>query len=175
MWNREAKPAAQPAGPAPASVLPVQPIQPAPVAPAPAVAPARAVPPAAAVTYAPPAKASGTTLTIVGELSAAEDLVLEGTVNGRISLPDHVLTIGSGAQISADVVARIVVLHGSLTGNVSTSERTEIKATGRMLGDLVSPRVLMVDGATFNGRLETLSPGKTASAARTKEKELVAV
>lgn len=172
MWNRESKPGTQPAGPAPVAATPVEPIpsQPAPV---PVVASAPPAP-AAPTAYAPPAKAKGATMVLKGELSAAEDLVLEGKVDGKISLPDHVLTIGPGAEVSAEIVARVVVLHGVISGNVSASERVEIKATGRMLGDTITPRIMMADGATFNGRLETRAPGKAPSS-KSKEKELVAV
>lgn len=173
MWNRETKPGTQPAGPAPVAAPPVvEPVQSQPV-PAPVVANAPP-PPAAAVTYAPPAKAKGSTMVLKGELSAAEDLVLEGKVEGKISLPDHVLTIGPGAEIAAEIVARVVVLHGVIGGNVSAFERMEIKSTGRMQGDLITPRIMMADGATFNGRLETRTPGK-ATSPKAKEKELVAV
>jgi cytoskeletal protein CcmA (bactofilin family) len=164
MWNRETKPGTQPTGPAPVAAVPSEPVQPQPVPVAPSAQPAA---------YAPPAKAKGSSLVLKGELSAAEDLVLEGKVEGKISLPDHVLTIGLGAEVSAEILARVVVLHGKIGGNVTASERMEIKSSGRMQGDLVTPRVMMADGATFNGRLETRVPGKGNS--KTKQPELVAV
>ena len=75
-------------------------------------------------------------------------------------MPEHVLTIGLGAHVSAEVIARVVILHGAVTGNITAYERVEVKATGRMNGDLVTPKVQMSDGATFSGRLETRNPGK---------------
>ena len=162
MWNRESKGAGSPAPYTP-PVIGAQPA-PAPVAPAPVPMPAPApVPAPVATAPAPPAKAKGSSLVIKGELSGKEDLVLEGKVNGTVSLPEHVLTIGLGAQVSADITARVVVLHGILAGNISASERVEIKSTGRMQGDLVSPKVQMSDGATFTGRLETRAPGKASA------------
>lgn len=169
MWNRETKPGTQPTGAAPLAAAPVEPVQPQPLP----VAPPPAQPQPAPAAYAPPAKAKGSSLVIKGELSGAEDLVLEGKVEGKISLPDHVLTIGLGAEVSAEVLARVVVLHGQMTGNVTASERMEIKSSGRMQGDLVTPRVMMADGATFNGRLETRVPAK--GNAKSKQPELVAV
>jgi cytoskeletal protein CcmA (bactofilin family) len=167
MWNRETKPGSQPTAAAPIAAAPFEPVQPQPVPVAPA-------PTAATATYAPPAKAKGSTLVMKGELSGAEDLVLEGKVEGKISLPDHVLTIGLGAEVSAEIQARVIVLHGHVTGNAIASERMEIKSSGRMQGDLITPRVMMADGATFNGRLETRVPGKGTSA-KSKQAELVAV
>jgi cytoskeletal protein CcmA (bactofilin family) len=167
MWNRESqKPSSsRPEAPAPFAAAPVVAFEPpAPVVPH--------VPPAPVVPTAP-VKAKGLTLVIKGEMTGSEDLVVEGNVEGRISLPDHVLTIGLGAQISAEVVARVVVVHGTVRGNVTANERVEIKASGRMDGDLVSPRVMMADGATFSGRLETRTPGKSGS--KSRQQELVAV
>ena len=165
MWNREtSKPTVPSAPPLAAAQEPAP--QPEPVAAAPIVT----GPPAA------PAKARGSSLVIKGELSGAEDLAIEGKVEGKISLPEHVLTIGLGARVSAEVTARVVILHGSMTGNITAFERVELKATGRMNGDLVSPKVQMSDGATFTGRLETRNPGKHQASGKTHNKpELIAV
>jgi len=163
MWNRESNnkpntvpgPAAYTPEPAPQPVVPVE---------------------SAPVVPAAPVKAKGSSLVIKGELSGSEDLTIEGKVEGKISLPEHVLTIGLGAQVAAEVIARVVILHGSVTGNITAHERVEVKATGRMNGDLVSPKVQMSDGATFTGRLETRNPGKGNANAKAHAKpELVAV
>src|SRR5690349_20884874 len=162
MWNRESnnRPNTVP-NPAPYTPEPA----PQPIAPEPA-----------AVIPAAPVKAKGSTLVMKGELSGSEDLAIEGKVEGKISLPEHVLTIGLGAQVAAEVIARVVILHGSVTGNITAYERVEVKATGRMNGDLVSPKVQMSDGATFTGRLETRNPGKRNANTKANAKpELVAV
>jgi cytoskeletal protein CcmA (bactofilin family) len=121
-----------------------------------------------------PAKARGSTLVITGDLTASEDLTFEGRIDGTISLPDHVLTIGAEAQVSAQLTARVVVLQGTLTGNVSAFDRMEIKASGRMEGDLISPKVQIADGATFRGRLETRKPGKPSARTISNTSALVA-
>src|SRR5688572_7354827 len=167
MWNRESNKAGA-SIPYAAAIIPEPQLQPAAVAPEPV--------PVAPVVPVAPAKAKGSSLVIKGELSGMEDLAIEGRVEGKISLPDHVLTIGLGAHVSAEVTARVVILHGTVTGNIAASERVEIKATGEMNGDLVSPKVQMSDGATFSGRLETKNPGKPNTAAKTGHKpELIAV
>ena len=150
MWNRESNNKSFGATTAAAAATPPAAHTPAPVQPLP---PTPVTPPA-------PAVAKGSTLVLRGELTGSEDLVLEGRVEGRISLPEHVLTIGLGAEVSAEVSARIVILHGRIEGNVTASERVEVWSTGRMHGDLVSPKVQLADGATFTGRLETRKPGK---------------
>jgi cytoskeletal protein CcmA (bactofilin family) len=167
MWNRE--PQKSPAGTAAPTPVAAAPVEPRAVAPQ----------PEPVATVAPPApanvKAKGSTLIIKGELIGSEDLVFEGQIEGKITLPDHVLTIGLGGQVAAEIVARVVVVHGNLTGNVTAAERVEIRSSGRMIGDLVSPRIMMNDGATFNGRLETRSPGKADAKNKSKQPELVAV
>jgi cytoskeletal protein CcmA (bactofilin family) len=167
MWNRESNNKPNVAT-APAAAASVPEPAPYPVAPV-------AAEPAAPAVPAAPVKAKGSTLVLKGELSGSEDLAIEGKVEGKISLPEHVLTIGLGAQVSAEVLARVVIVHGAVTGNITAFERVEVKATGRMTGDLVAPKVQMSDGATFSGRLETRNPGKNAGVKPNTKPELVAV
>ena len=165
MWNRESKPTtAAPVTPS-ASVAHHEPsVQAPPVVAAPVASAAPAV----------PTKARGSTLVIKGDLTAAEDLVLEGRVEGTISLPEHILTIGLGSELAAAVNARVVVLQGAIAGDINAFERVELKSTARMSGDLVTPKVQMSDGATFTGRLETRKPGKTGGHHGQKGAERVA-
>ena len=142
MWNREEaqKSPYQNDGSKPAAVLQgPQPTAAPPVAPVPT---ARAV------------ASSGSSLVFKGELSGSEDLVIEGRVEGKISLPGHLLTIGAQANISADVAAKAVIIHGTINGNVTATERFEIKTGGHMNGDLVSPKVVMAEGSEFRGRVD---------------------
>jgi cytoskeletal protein CcmA (bactofilin family) len=112
---------------------------------------------------------TGASLVLKGELTASEDLVIEGRVEGKISLPGHLLTIGSQANISADVAAKAVIIHGNIVGNVAASERFEIKTGGRMTGDLVSPKVVMAEGSEFRGRVDMSRAGEP----RTEHKKQV--
>jgi cytoskeletal protein CcmA (bactofilin family) len=96
----------------------------------------------------------GRSVVIKGELSASEDLTLYGHMDGSVKLPDHTLTIGPDADIRAEVAAKAVVIMGALTGNVTASERVEIRATGSVTGDIASPRFAMVDGGRLQGKVE---------------------
>ena len=96
----------------------------------------------------------GQSITSQGELTGAEDLTLEGRVEGRISLPEHVLTVGAGAHINAEVVAKTVVVLGTVVGNVTATEKFELRAGGSMQGNLKAPRISMADGAIFGGKVE---------------------
>jgi cytoskeletal protein CcmA (bactofilin family) len=96
----------------------------------------------------------GQSIAIKGELNGAEDLTLEGRLEGRISLPNNVLTVGTNAQINAEVVAKTVIVLGQLVGNVTASEKFDLRAGGSMQGNLHAPRIAMADGAVFGGKIE---------------------
>jgi cytoskeletal protein CcmA (bactofilin family) len=96
----------------------------------------------------------GKSVIIKGELSGSEDLTIEGQVEGKIELRQNVLTIGPNAKIKAQVLARAVVVEGSVQGNISASEKIEIRDKGSVEGDLSSPRVAIADGAHFRGSID---------------------
>ena len=95
-----------------------------------------------------------TGLRIKGEISGNEDLLVEGNVEGPIHLVNHKLTVGLGATLNSEVVAREVIVHGNLKGNVKASDRIEITKNGSVVGDLTTARILIEDGANFKGSIE---------------------
>jgi len=96
----------------------------------------------------------GTGLRIKGELSGSEDLLVEGTVEGPIHLADHKLTVGPSGKLTSDVVAREIIVHGNVKGDLRASERIEIMKNGSVVGDLTTARILIEDGASFKGSIE---------------------
>ena len=96
----------------------------------------------------------GKSVVIKGELSGSEDLTIEGQVEGKIELKDHLLTIGPNARIKAQVFAKTVIVLGEVNGNVSASEKVEIRDGGSVDGDVVSPRVAIAEGAHFRGSVD---------------------
>ena len=122
-----------------------------------------------------PSVALGSSLVIKGELTGSEDLLIEGRLEGKIVLPEHRVTIGPHARISAEVVAKTVIIEGLLTGNVTASERFEIRAGGHMTGDLVSPKVVMAEGSDFRGSVDMRSVGGSVDDRRNARSEPVAV
>ena len=96
----------------------------------------------------------GKSVIIKGELSGSEDFTLYGQMEGSIRLPDHMLTIGPHADIKAEIFAKTVVIMGAVTGNVTAGEKVEIRATGSVTGDIVSPRLAIADGGCLRGRVE---------------------
>jgi len=93
----------------------------------------------------------GSSIVIKGELTASEDMVLHGRVEGTISMPGHTLTIGAQGHVAATVVAKDVIVHGFVLGNVTANSRLELKATARMSGELSSPKLIVADGANVSG------------------------
>lgn len=101
----------------------------------------------------------GKSVVIKGELSGSEDLTIEGHVEGRIDLKDNVLTIGPNGKIKAEVFAKSVVVLGEVTGNVTASEKVDIRDNGSVDGDIASPRVAIAEGAHFRGSVDMQRPG----------------
>lgn len=96
----------------------------------------------------------GNSLTIQGEISSDEDLIIEGRVGGHIVMNNGTLTIGKQARVEADVRAARVQVLGSIQGNIAATERIELAQTAAVAGDLTANRILVVEGATFNGRID---------------------
>jgi cytoskeletal protein CcmA (bactofilin family) len=96
----------------------------------------------------------GSSMTIKGELSASEDLTLSGRMEGRISVPDHTLTIGPHADIKAEIAGKSVIIMGAITGNITADEKVDIRATGAVTGDIVSPRLAVAEGGSLRGKVD---------------------
>jgi cytoskeletal protein CcmA (bactofilin family) len=98
----------------------------------------------------------GKSVAFKGELLSAEDMVLDGQVDGAINVRDHSLTIGPDADIRADIVAKNVIIRGRVKGQIIASEKIHIHETASIEGDVSSPTIVIADGARLEGRLETL-------------------
>ncbi len=96
----------------------------------------------------------GKSVVIKGELNGSEDLTVEGHVDGKIELRDHVLTIGPHGRIKAEVFAKAVIVLGEVTGNILASEKVDIRDNGSVDGNIISPRVAIAEGAHFRGSVD---------------------
>jgi cytoskeletal protein CcmA (bactofilin family) len=94
----------------------------------------------------------GKTLTFKGELSADEDMVLLGRVEGSITHTES-LTVGASGVVIGDLSARVLTIKGTVEGDMEASEAILISPSANVLGDLIAPRVSIVEGAVFNGRV----------------------
>jgi len=102
----------------------------------------------------------GPSIQIKGELQGDEDLTIDGRVEGKIDLRDHNLTIGPNGKIKADLYANAIIVAGDVTGNAFAAERVEIAPTGRLTGDIASPRITIADGAHFKGSVDMERAGE---------------
>jgi cytoskeletal protein CcmA (bactofilin family) len=107
----------------------------------------------------------GKSVVIKGELTGSEDLTIEGQVEGSIQLREHGLTIGPNGKIKAQVFAKSVVVLGEIVGNVTASEKVDIRDNGSVDGDIISPRVAIAEGAHFRGTVDMQRKGGAQSGA----------
>ena len=96
----------------------------------------------------------GPSLHVKGEITGNEDLHVDGSIEGLVSLEDRKLTVGPSAKLTADVVAREIVVFGTVKGNLRARDRIEIKKDGSVVGDLTTARIMIEDGAYFKGSIE---------------------
>ncbi len=153
------------------SVKPATPPSPAPAAPAAAPAPTNPVHSHAPSDVRQPMERDtkvniGKSIVIKGELSGSEDLTIEGQVEGRVELRENILTIGPNGKIRAEVFAKAVIVLGDVTGNVTASEKVDIRDNGSVDGDITSPRVAIAEGAHFRGSVDMQRGGKPGAPAK---------
>ena len=112
----------------------------------------------------------GKSISIKGDVEGDEDTVIEGRVEGRVTLKNHHLTIGPNGDVQGEVSGQQVTIVGKVAGNVVASDRIEVRETGHIQGDLISPRLSVAEGAVINGAV-TMKP---AAAAPIKKQEKAA-
>jgi cytoskeletal protein CcmA (bactofilin family) len=142
-----------------------KPSQTGPINPNPAPEPPRAVPPAPPV-EAPsrPQAVTGEQATISkglfikGDITGSESLFIDGKVEGSVNLPGNRVTVGRNGQVAANIIAREIVVLGKVRGNVSASDRVDIRAEGSLSGDVAAARISIEDGAFFKGGIDIRKP-----------------
>lgn len=95
----------------------------------------------------------GRGITIKGTLNGAEDLVVEGTIEGHIELKNEITVMETGVM-SAEIATRSLVAHGRVTGNIEADDLVSLSAEANVVADIRAPRVVIEDGARFKGRIE---------------------
>jgi cytoskeletal protein CcmA (bactofilin family) len=95
----------------------------------------------------------GAGIIVEGEIATDEDIVVQGTVRGKVSAKEAV-TIQQGATVEADVVGGSLVVGGTLTGNITASDRVDLQAGARVIGNVKAARVTIADGAQFKGNVD---------------------
>ena len=91
---------------------------------------------------------------IEGRIFSSQDLRIDGKVEGTIEVGDHSVFIGQSATITADLVAKSILISGTVIGDVTVSDRVELKAGASLDGDITAPRLIIADGAVVNGTID---------------------
>jgi cytoskeletal protein CcmA (bactofilin family) len=107
---------------------------------------------------APRASVLGPTLRFRGELSAQEDLIIQGSVEGSITHTQS-LTVGTDGSMKGDIRARVIVIDGKVEGDLYATESVNIRATAKVKGNVFAPRVGITEGAFFQGQVEMQPSG----------------
>lgn len=140
-----------------------KPSQSGPSTPSPTPEPSRPVPPPPA--FEPPSRPAaaaavgeqatiGKSLFIKGEITGSEALFIDGKVEGSVSLPGNRVTVGRNGQVAANISAREIVVLGKVRGNVTATDRVDIRAEGALTGDVAAARISIEDGAFFKGGID---------------------
>ena len=135
MWKKEEEQAVRPTPPPTASPEPVR---------APAVR-------SGAATIGP-------SIVIHGEVSGSEDLLIQGQIDGSVSLGAHSVTVGGGGRVNADISGRVITIEGDVEGDLTAQEQIVLRGSAKVLGDIKAPRVVLEDGASFRGLVDMGSP-----------------
>jgi cytoskeletal protein CcmA (bactofilin family) len=108
----------------------------------------------------------GKSVEIRGEVKGNEDLVVDGHVEGTITLSDSRLTVGPNANVQANVAARDVIVLGTLTGNIAATGRVELRQGSQLLGDIRAARLSIEENANFSGKVDLVQtpPASTEKA-----------
>ena len=115
----------------------------------------------------------GPTISIKGDLSGDEDLLIDGRVEGKVEFPRHSVTIGKNGTIKADIYGKIITVEGTVEGNLYGEEQLIVRHSGTVHGNIVAPRVALEDGSNFKGNID-MSP-KEKSGSPTAYEELTVV
>lgn len=96
----------------------------------------------------------GSTIHIKGDVTGEENLTIDGTVDGTVTVKQHSLHVGKNGRLNADVFAKVIRIEGHVEGNLHAEEQVLLRASGVVRGNIVSPRLTMEDGCSFKGSVD---------------------
>ena len=96
----------------------------------------------------------GSSITIKGDVTGDEDLYIQGRIDGTVNLKQHNVTVGPEGRVKANISGRTVTIEGEVNGDVRGQEQVSLRSSSTVNGDIVSPRVVLEDGATFLGSID---------------------
>src|SRR3984893_5029166 len=136
----------------------------------PTVGPRPATSPSSSTTTTADQATIGKSLVIKGEVTGSESLYIDGRVEGSISLAGNRVTIGRNGVVAANINAREIVVLGKVRGNLTASDRVDIRSDGSLTGDVVAARISIEDGAFFKGGIDIRKGGTPATVTKTESK-----
>jgi cytoskeletal protein CcmA (bactofilin family) len=101
----------------------------------------------------------GQGVVVEGRITSTQDLRIDGQVEGTIEVGNHGLVLGASAEVKANLVARSILISGTVIGNITATDRLDLLATGSVEGDIRSPRLVVADGAIIKGKVDTSGNG----------------
>lgn len=130
---------------------------------------------AAPATRVKDAATIGPSIRIRGDLAGEEDLLVQGQVEGTITLEQNLVTIGKEGKVNATVNARVIIVEGQVDGDLNGEEQVTLKKSAGVRGNIVSPRVSLEDGARFKGSIDMEGQGSTKSATAAKNSKVTEI
>ena len=100
----------------------------------------------------------GSKMSVKGELEATEDLLVAGSLEGTVSLPEHTLTVAGGGRVKAAVTAHSAIVEGEIEGDLDCADSVVLKPASKVTGNIRMRRINIMDGAVFNGKVTMRSP-----------------
>jgi cytoskeletal protein CcmA (bactofilin family) len=116
----------------------------------------------------------GKSVVVKGELSGSEDLVVDGEVEGSITLRGQTLTVGPNGRVRANIEARNVILHGRVDGDVQAADRVDLRKSASLTGNISTARISIEDGAFFKGGID-IQKGEPAARVEPRPQAAAAV
>ncbi|HEX6464384.1 MAG TPA: polymer-forming cytoskeletal protein [Vicinamibacterales bacterium] len=96
----------------------------------------------------------GQGVTIEGSITSNQDIRIDGRVQGAVEVGQHEVVLGAGSEVKADVNARSVLVGGKIEGDVTATDRIQVQSTGVLIGDVVTPRLIIQDGGMLRGKAD---------------------
>lgn len=96
----------------------------------------------------------GPSISIKGNVSGEEDVLIEGQIDGEISFRQSAVTVGPKGRVKADIHCKTVFVEGNVNGNLYGADKVVVRQSGRVEGNVVAPRVVLEEGANFRGNID---------------------
>ncbi len=109
----------------------------------------------------------GPSITIKGDVTGSEDLLIQGKVDGSVTLDHHTVGVGSEGRVNANIIGRIITIEGRVEGDLTAEEQIILRGSAQVHGDIKAPRVVLEDGATFRGLVDMGASSKKSGGAET--------